>query len=523
MESLCVKFNIQKKGNYYNLKSIVENIIQSTNTISYMNKIQEKKKIDKCYYVSKDKFIELLKKGKKESCKTALEIINNNQIIPVKPKAIDNDFSFDINDYKYIVVDGEIWFKGKDIAAGMGYTNTKKAIIDHVNIEFKLSYENLMGNAELPQNNLLEIKGSNKPIKPNTIFISESGLYQLAASSKLPKGKAFQNWLFKEVVPSIRKSGSYSLNKKKDVKLLPDVNEYEDKNCFYLLNIDEKKYKFGISQYIKDRINSHKRELDFNNIVKIWTMHNFDNIKKLEKKVKNLIKQWEIQYNEDNQLEWFQVNDNVSLQDVTNKIDQYINIIDNNCDEVNNDLLIQKEITKQKKIDLEKENASLEKENASLEKENASLINSLVLSNRFNNLDEIVYKHFKINKNIKNDSINNILIDESYDDDESINNNLINESFDSEEFIIDDYNSVISEDDCNKCIDCNIQIMQDSTRCNKCNSKLRFLASIEDRPSYEQLKSDLKESNYTQVGKKYNVSDNTIRKWIKKYDKYNIN
>ena len=94
------------------------------------------------------------------------------------------------------------------------------------------------------------------------------------------------------------------------------------------MNIDEKKYKFGISQYIKDRINSHKRELDFNNIVKIWTMHNFDNIKKLEKKVKNLIKQWEIQYNEDNQLEWFQVNDNVSLQDVTNKIDQYMETTD---------------------------------------------------------------------------------------------------------------------------------------------------------------------------------------------------
>jgi prophage antirepressor-like protein len=506
MESICVKFNIQKKENYYNLKSIVENIIQSTNTISYMNKIQEKKKIDKCYYINEDKFIELLKKSKKESCKIALEMIENNQIIYEKPKAIDINFSFDINNYSYIVVDNEIWFKGKDIAAGMGYSDTKTAVIDHVDKEFKLPYKNLMGGEMPPQNNPLEVKGSNKSIKPNTIFISEPGVYALVASSKLPIAKAFQKWLFKEVLPSIRKTGSYSFNKKKDVKLLPDVNEYEDKNCFYLLNIDEKKYKFGISQYIKDRINSHKRELDFNNIVKIWTMNSFDNIKKLEKKVKNLIKQWEIQYNEENQLEWFQINDNISLQDIIDKIDQYIEIIDNDCDEVNNDLLIQKEITKQKKLDIEKENISL--------------IKSLVLNNRLNNLDEIVSKHFELNKNVIDESINNNLIYESYDN-ETINNNLIDESYDSEDLIIDECDSVISDDDCNKCIDCNVQIMQDSTRCNKCSGKLRFMNSSKDRPSYEQLKEDLKISNYTKVGKKYNVSDNTIRKWIKKYEKYN--
>ena len=245
------------------------------------------------------------------------------------------------------------------------------------------------------------------------------------------------------------------------------------------MNIDEKKYKFGISQYIKDRINSHKRDLNFNNIVKIWTMNNFDNIKKLEKKVKNLIKQWEIQYNEDNQLEWFQINDNVSLQDVINKIDQYIDIIDNDCDEVNNDLLIQKEITKQRKIELEKEKLFLEKENV-------SLIKSLVLNYKSNILEKILAKHFQIHPNnihVKeyetkeySEELDNIIIEDDEQDSVSIDSDDIEE---------------LSED-INSCMDCNIEVKKDSSRCNQCSAKKRFLDASKDRPSYTELMNELK-------------------------------
>ena len=40
---------------------------------------------------------------------------------------------------------------------------------------------------------------------------------------------------------------------------------------------------------------------------------------------------------------------------------------------------------------------------------------------------------------------------------------------------------------------------------------------VKDRPSYEQLLKDLEETNWTQTGKKYSVSDNAVRKWVKKY------
>jgi hypothetical protein len=44
-----------------------------------------------------------------------------------------------------------------------------------------------------------------------------------------------------------------------------------------------------------------------------------------------------------------------------------------------------------------------------------------------------------------------------------------------------------------------------------------------ERPSYEQLLKELEESNYTKVGRKYGVSDNTIRKWIRMYEKHGEN
>ena len=55
-------------------------------------------------------------------------------------------------------------------------------------------------------------------------------------------------------------------------------------------------------------------------------------------------------------------------------------------------------------------------------------------------------------------------------------------------------------------------------------NKKRLKQSIEtnkDRPTLFQLETDLKSMSYVQVGKKYGVSDNCIRKWVRKYKSYN--
>lgn len=88
--------------------------------------------------------------------------------------------------------DGEPWFVGKDVAEILGYTNTPKAIKDHIDYEDKLTERIVMS-------------GQSR----EAILINESGLYSLVLSSKLPTAKKFKRWVTNEVIPSIRKHGAY--------------------------------------------------------------------------------------------------------------------------------------------------------------------------------------------------------------------------------------------------------------------------------------------------------------------------
>lgn len=95
-----------------------------------------------------------------------------------------------------VTIDGEPWFVGKDIAEALGYVNTKKALVDHVDLEDKQIIQR-------SQNVTFEISNRGMTI------INESGLYSLILSSKLPNAKMFKRWVTSEVLPAIRKSGHY--------------------------------------------------------------------------------------------------------------------------------------------------------------------------------------------------------------------------------------------------------------------------------------------------------------------------
>lgn len=94
-----------------------------------------------------------------------------------------------------MTMSNEPWFLGKDVAEILGYTNTPKAIRDHVDEDDKLSER-------------IVLSGQNRV----AIFINESGLYSLILHSKLPSAKNFKHWVTSTVLPSIRKNGGYIQN-----------------------------------------------------------------------------------------------------------------------------------------------------------------------------------------------------------------------------------------------------------------------------------------------------------------------
>lgn len=90
-------------------------------------------------------------------------------------------------------IDGMVYFVGKDVAEVLGYAKARNAIANHVDDEDK---------KDAP------IQGDLGGTQMMTI-INESGLYSLILSSKLPRAKEFKRWVTSEVLPTIRKHGSY--------------------------------------------------------------------------------------------------------------------------------------------------------------------------------------------------------------------------------------------------------------------------------------------------------------------------
>ena len=106
-------------------------------------------------------------------------------------------------------VNGEPYFVGKDVAEILGYTNVNKATQMHVDDEDKRTLD-FKGFSHFGTSLWSGNDFSNKTV------INESGLYSLILSSKLPKAKEFKHWVTSEVLPSIRKTGSYAIPKNGD-------------------------------------------------------------------------------------------------------------------------------------------------------------------------------------------------------------------------------------------------------------------------------------------------------------------
>lgn len=103
-------------------------------------------------------------------------------------------WNYESSEIRTVQVNGEPWFVGKDVADILGYQNGSRDINRHVEEEDRCKIMIFDGRQD-----------------KETIVINESGLYSLILSSNLPNAKQFKRWVTNEVLPSIRKTGSYSV------------------------------------------------------------------------------------------------------------------------------------------------------------------------------------------------------------------------------------------------------------------------------------------------------------------------
>ncbi|MDE6678020.1 MAG: toprim domain-containing protein [Ruminococcus sp.] len=151
-----------------------------------------------------------------------------------------------------VIIDGETWFCGRDVCNALGYTNSRKALKDHCN----------------PKGVTKRYTLSNGGGQMMT-YINEPNLYRLIAHSKLEGAIRFENWIFEEVIPTIRRTGGYGYQKCIDCRIYELLKENYTPvmipDCKVSVKINEKPLKNSCFQtnYRKgaDKMNENTERL----------------------------------------------------------------------------------------------------------------------------------------------------------------------------------------------------------------------------------------------------------------------
>lgn len=109
-------------------------------------------------------------------------------------------FDFEAQQVRTVLIDKEIWFVASDVTRILGYLDGRKAVLTHTKGGFKKKLPTKGGMQELT-------------------LINESDLYSLVLKSDTKNSKQFQEWVTLKVLPSIRKTGSYSVSPKKELSI----------------------------------------------------------------------------------------------------------------------------------------------------------------------------------------------------------------------------------------------------------------------------------------------------------------
>jgi prophage antirepressor-like protein len=152
-----------------------------------------------------------------------------------------------------IKIDHKFWFRAHDIAVFLGYKKPDKAVWKHIPTHALQRWSELQPH--------LEEKVVVPPDwKPHTPFISEGGLYRLLCRGPKPEAIRFEKWVFDDVLPNLRETGTYTLKQQvrlltEDVQKLDLLNAELRERVAVMTNNDETKHVF---RFYKGRNNPDK-------------------------------------------------------------------------------------------------------------------------------------------------------------------------------------------------------------------------------------------------------------------------
>ena len=164
----------------------------------------------------------------------------------------------------------EPWFIAKEVATLLGYDDTVRAVNRNVRPDDQkiMSYDeckSIFGGVAETIENTEDFRGDINSTSENSIkinnngmkFINESGLYDLILESKKPEAKVFRRWVTSEVLPSIRKTGSYNVQQQQQT---PSYI-IEDKIKRATVWIEEQKYALQLEAE-KERLALENKTLE---------------------------------------------------------------------------------------------------------------------------------------------------------------------------------------------------------------------------------------------------------------------
>lgn len=127
--------------------------------------------------------------------------------------------SDEFGEIRTVEIDGKPYFVGADVAKALGYKDTVNALKQHCRGVVK--------------HHLIDSLGRNQEAS----FITEGDLYRLIMKSKLPSAEKFESWVMDEVLPTIRKTGSYKpMTIAEQIQLLAQGSQDHEKRIEKLEN-----------------------------------------------------------------------------------------------------------------------------------------------------------------------------------------------------------------------------------------------------------------------------------------------